>query len=661
MKNYVDKDKLQEYTTKLTAKNKTIFATKAEVGSPLVASTLAEMTDQNRVYVYVGSESGYTAGNWYYYNGSAWTSGGVYNSAAVQTDTTLSIPGMAADAKVVGDALENVEIEVDATLTQAGMAADAKATGDAINKISETVNLFYVNDATVSNCTITNNADGTFTVSGTAGSSGVDFEGFTLPAGTYYLTTETISGTGGSFGLRYRVTGQSGSTAWNVNNRTQTFTEDTYIFARAGSGTYTDLIKRISIVEVGAEITAVDRIARNKINSVETQFAEIETQFGTLDDRIDNLEEVQNQIIEKANLFSVTAGTVKGCTLTYNSDGSITLTDTASSSADFEGVTLPAGTYTLKRVNISGSTTASAVAIRYGTESTTVWANNTEVTFESDTYVFLRAGAGTYTDYKLSVEITGSGQEYTAKDDVARNKAQAFASRLDTDEAAITALNAYKLPGNLLSKYNVFTCVDKTAVKMDENTVLIAYGDSITYGAENENNKSWVNYLQEKFGFTLYKKAQTGATYGHVRDESYWISTQLANTTDAQFTAATLIVFAAGTNDAGYDTEYNDLKTYVQAAIDYVRTKNANVPILFITPIKRGGTGESAARDKIPYMSGIIENVALVNGCSVICGWDFPIPSVSEGVIDGLMGTGHIHPGPLGQQIYARSVLNAIL
>jgi len=60
-------------------------------GSPLVATTAAAMTQTNRVYVYTGSESGYTAGNWYYYNGSAWVSGGVYNSATLDgtiiTDT----------------------------------------------------------------------------------------------------------------------------------------------------------------------------------------------------------------------------------------------------------------------------------------------------------------------------------------------------------------------------------------------------------------------------------------------------------------------------------------------------------------------------------------------------------------------------------------------
>ena len=54
----------------------------AFVGAPLVANTASAMTDKTRIYVYVGSQTGYTAGNWYYWNGSAWTSGGVYNSIA---------------------------------------------------------------------------------------------------------------------------------------------------------------------------------------------------------------------------------------------------------------------------------------------------------------------------------------------------------------------------------------------------------------------------------------------------------------------------------------------------------------------------------------------------------------------------------------------------
>lgn len=103
------------------------------IGGPKVAATVAAMTDESAIYVYTGSESGYTAGNWYYYNGSAWTSGGVYNAVAVQTDTALSSAGVPADAKATGEAIANIHIDVDDTLTEAGEAADAKKTGDEIS------------------------------------------------------------------------------------------------------------------------------------------------------------------------------------------------------------------------------------------------------------------------------------------------------------------------------------------------------------------------------------------------------------------------------------------------------------------------------------------------------------------------------------------------
>jgi len=81
------------------------------VGTPLTASTVAGMTDQSKIYVYVGSETGYTAGNWYYWNGTAWTSGGVYNATALVTDPTLSVAGAAADAAVCGDLKSALNVE----------------------------------------------------------------------------------------------------------------------------------------------------------------------------------------------------------------------------------------------------------------------------------------------------------------------------------------------------------------------------------------------------------------------------------------------------------------------------------------------------------------------------------------------------------------------
>ena len=106
MNKYLDKTGLQDYTNKLTNKYDDRYATKAMVGSPLVAATAADMTNTDKVYVYVGSEAGYVNGDWYYYDGSEWQDGGVYNSAAVVLDDTLTQPDEAAEAKAVGDALK---------------------------------------------------------------------------------------------------------------------------------------------------------------------------------------------------------------------------------------------------------------------------------------------------------------------------------------------------------------------------------------------------------------------------------------------------------------------------------------------------------------------------------------------------------------------------
>ena len=77
-----------------------------ESGAPLVARTAAAMTDTTRIYVYLGSEAGYTNGNWYHYDKAtaAWVSGGAYGTDFA-TDSTLEVAGMAADAKAAGDAI----------------------------------------------------------------------------------------------------------------------------------------------------------------------------------------------------------------------------------------------------------------------------------------------------------------------------------------------------------------------------------------------------------------------------------------------------------------------------------------------------------------------------------------------------------------------------
>lgn len=75
-------------------------------GTPVPAATAADMTDDDTIYLYTGNETGYQTGYWYYNNGTTWVPGSKYGYD--ETDTTLSVSGVAADAGAVGDALDEV-------------------------------------------------------------------------------------------------------------------------------------------------------------------------------------------------------------------------------------------------------------------------------------------------------------------------------------------------------------------------------------------------------------------------------------------------------------------------------------------------------------------------------------------------------------------------
>lgn len=136
MAKYLDMPGLTYFYNQI--KNK--FALKTDVGAPAVASTVSSMTDHNKIYVYTGSESGYTAGNWYYYDAGSWKSGGVYNATTHVTDKTLSEVDKPADAKATGDeiadlksalsysGLDNLDNKI-YTITHRGMLFNSSGTG----------------------------------------------------------------------------------------------------------------------------------------------------------------------------------------------------------------------------------------------------------------------------------------------------------------------------------------------------------------------------------------------------------------------------------------------------------------------------------------------------------------------------------------------------
>lgn len=83
-----------------------------------VAPTVASMTDKEQIYVYTGTEEGYTFGNWYYWDGTAWTSGGAYNAIEVNTDGTLTEEGTPADAKATGLRIDSLKDDLGNTKSQ---------------------------------------------------------------------------------------------------------------------------------------------------------------------------------------------------------------------------------------------------------------------------------------------------------------------------------------------------------------------------------------------------------------------------------------------------------------------------------------------------------------------------------------------------------------
>lgn len=78
------------------------------IGTPVVAQSSSKMTDKTKIYIYTGDEAGYIKGNWYYYDGTKWVSGGSYGGGVSRTDKTLTQSDVPADAKVVGDKINNI-------------------------------------------------------------------------------------------------------------------------------------------------------------------------------------------------------------------------------------------------------------------------------------------------------------------------------------------------------------------------------------------------------------------------------------------------------------------------------------------------------------------------------------------------------------------------
>lgn len=83
-------------------------------GTPIPVETIAAMTEQTKVYLYTGTETGESTGYWYTYDSTQakFVPRGEYG-AGVIIDNTLTLPNAAAGSKAAGDRVTAVEGEVD--------------------------------------------------------------------------------------------------------------------------------------------------------------------------------------------------------------------------------------------------------------------------------------------------------------------------------------------------------------------------------------------------------------------------------------------------------------------------------------------------------------------------------------------------------------------
>ena len=108
-KKYLDMQGLTYFYNQIKSK----FASKTDVSAPSTASTIAAMTNHDKVYVYTGSETGHTYGDWYFYEDGSWHSGGQYRANVYETDKTLSVSDKPADGKKTGDEITNLKSAFD--------------------------------------------------------------------------------------------------------------------------------------------------------------------------------------------------------------------------------------------------------------------------------------------------------------------------------------------------------------------------------------------------------------------------------------------------------------------------------------------------------------------------------------------------------------------
>ena len=397
-------------------------------GTPNMATTAAEMTDTDKIYVYVGSEAGWNNGHWYYYDAgtSTWVDGGVYNSTAFVTDTTLTEAGKAADAKAVGDALALKADLAGATFTgNVAVNADFSTTGDAT----------VASDLTVSGATT---LTGNVTASGNVSVVGdIDADNITL-TGDISVTDVTASGdvTAGALSVSGATTLTGNVTAGADITASGDVTANDASFANATlSGTLSvagattlDGLTAGSVSAQSLNTTGNASVGGTLTVSGATTLADITAGDITADDIIatgdisaDDIAANTLTISGTTTLDDITAsGDISANNITVTGD--ISADDIAANTLTVSGATtldsVTAGDITANNVTVTGDISATNITASGDVSADDINANTLTVSGVSTLTGNITAGADITVTGDLSVnDITASGN-ITASADV---------------------------------------------------------------------------------------------------------------------------------------------------------------------------------------------------------------------------------------------------
>ena len=194
-----------------------------EGGAPTPAATVSAMVDTTKIYLYTGSETGYNAGHWYYYNGGQWVDGGQYGEAASMSAGVKAallacfrqVAWIGDDGQDYYDALYNELyppaslVSITATYTQSGTVYDTASLDDLKPDLVVTANYSDGTSETVTGYTLSGTlAEGTSTITVAYGGKTTTFTVtvthkevalYPLVDGTYALgTTTTLTVTNGN-------------------------------------------------------------------------------------------------------------------------------------------------------------------------------------------------------------------------------------------------------------------------------------------------------------------------------------------------------------------------------------------------------------------------------------------------------------------------------